>query len=108
MKIEIELPDWCEDCSFFLQAGIENVAFKLKGDKEWKIKTSRCHMCGYCCGRGKPDVCEYLYERGPDDWQCKWGINRPFSCCATRNTNRPVGCTERFNDETQISTDVEK
>ena len=96
MKLELEIPDWAGDMEMYIFSSIELVAFKPAG-KNWHVKTGRCHQCGKCCGLGKPDLCEHLYERAPGDWQCNYGIMRPFACCAC-NLPIPEGCTEKLEE----------
>ena len=69
MKIELELPDWVEERSINILAGIELVAKKYPG-QPWQVKTSRCISCGKCCIRiekyedGTRGPCEHLKEDG--------------------------------------------
>ncbi len=90
MKIELDIPDWCEDSYLCLMKGIELVAFKYPNEK-WMVKTVRCNKCGKCCmfPEGKevsepPFIidgkCEYLVNIGKE-WWCKLGSGRPWSCC---------------------------
>lgn len=106
MKIELELPDWCDERAIYIMAGIELAAYKIP-DQDWKLKISRCNMCGKCCmklGKRHPfptvdGTCIYL-EREPGSrsmWRCKLGMSRPFGCCVGTPRNMPE-CTERYED----------
>ena len=88
MKIEIDLPDWCEERNIRVMAGIEQVAYKLAGDAKIHVKTERCSRCGSCCKDLKhwifktiDGVCEHLKEDG-DKTVCGLGVMRPYGCSA--------------------------
>ena len=100
MKIELEIPDDIvedfKERSLYLFAGMEMVAKKYRGDKEWSIKTKRCSQCGKCCQYLKKEHifpvvdgrCVYLTQ--PEGYGglyfCGLGVNRPFNC-AISDTN---------------------
>lgn len=87
MKIEIEIPDWCEERHIFILAGIEMAAYKLVDDDQWHVKKSRCNMCGECCKTFKKPfvfevhdgVCEHLLSNNT----CGLGGHRPWVCCTS-------------------------
>ena len=104
MKIELDLPDWVDTKHIYVMAGIELVAYK-HWKKPWKIKTSRCNMCGKCCESFPKNaskvpyppningVCVYLKKDG-DKKYCSLGINRPFKCCVVPSPKGIPECTE--------------
>lgn len=105
MKIELELPDWCEERNIYIMAGIELAAYR-DADGKWHVKTGRCNMCGQCCTNFKvvyrktfPPIvnlhCLYL-ERIGNDFRCALGINRPFKCSVAPVPKHIPDCTERF------------
>jgi len=85
MKIEIEIPDWCDERNIYVLAGIELAAYKDFNEDVFHIKTSRCIQCGKCCRdlRGKQyplkenKDCLHLDEFG----KCSLGATRPLPCC---------------------------
>jgi hypothetical protein len=86
MKLELELPDWCNERHIYVLAGIELVAFKQYG-KDWtRIKTVRCNECGECCKDiktmpcGADGYCIYSEQQG-EVRVCSLGVKRPFVCC---------------------------
>lgn len=104
MKIELELPDWAEERSIYVMAGIELVAYRLDITLPWQVKTGRCNMCGKCCtglkSHSQPLVdgrCVHLAKEPGNNprYECSRRLNRPFGCCigVPHNTN---GCTESF------------
>lgn len=103
MKIEIDIPDWVEEKHLYLFAGIELVAYKYLNE-DWKIKTSRCNMCGKCCENLKNDTayppvinnkCIHLINDG-NKKTCGLAINRPFRCGMPQIQIKD-GCSEKFN-----------
>lgn len=76
MKIELELPDWVDERTLRIFAGIESVATKDIGGT-WQVKESRCNLCGTCCG----DCKELIYSEGDKGYMCNSGWDRPFGCC---------------------------
>lgn len=102
MKIELELPEWTEERTIRVMAGIELVAYKLPQGK-WQMKVSQCNMCGKCCMTPKipyPLVdgkCIHLKKRpgNNDRWECFLRIQRPFGCCVGIPQNIPE-CTEKY------------
>jgi len=103
-KITLEVPDWVEGKHLYLMAGIELVAYKyLK--QPWKIKTSRCNMCGKCCMNFKNDSkeikngrCIYLKQNGKK-YVCSLGVSRPWRCSVAAMPKNIPGCTEKFKDQ---------
>ncbi len=95
MKIELDLPDWCDDKSYlYLMKGVEVVAYKWP-KQAWKVKTGRCNKCGKCCPPNqKKSRCEHLKQIGPEYW-CSLGADRPWSCCVFIGTE-VEGCTEGY------------
>ena len=91
MRIEIDIPDWCDERHIRVFAGIEEVARRLTGKQHWEIKVSRCTQCGECCKRalegwakGMKMVdgvrwCEHLIYYA-NEYRCDYLIDRPFSC----------------------------
>ena len=89
MRVELDLPDWCDERHIRVFAGIEEVARKVHR-KRWEIKTARCNKCGICCMNvkdnwrfgidSKTGWCKNLSYDGHDIYLC--GIDRPFTCCA--------------------------
>ena len=88
MKIEVTIPDWATERHLYILAGIELVAFKHV-DKDWKVKISRCSMCGKCCEKLG---CEHLNNNK----ECDYNTARPWSCCI--GVSNIEGCTEEFID----------
>lgn len=98
MKINIELPEWCDTRHIYIMAGIELAAVRIYGENRWKIKTVRCNQCGKCCEYSKytpsfdsikgycPDM-EILGE----ERRCSLSINRPFACCTGDPMTIPDG-----------------
>ena len=91
MKIELEIPDWTETNHIYILAGQELVAYKYKGE-EWKIKKSRCNLCGKCC-ESFPKVrkderepksingrCVHLEDKNDGTKMCSLSIRRPYIC----------------------------
>jgi len=107
MKINMEIPDWCNEFSMYIMHGIELVAYKHPWEKAWKVKTGRCHQCGGCCtgfgevSPGWPEVkdgtCIMLIPDGSKR-VCFLGSGRPFSCSVVRQPKNVEGCTERFEE----------
>lgn len=91
MKINLEIPDWVDGKHLYIMAGIELVAYRFL-DGKWRVKTSRCSMCGKCCKRLN---CEHLKMDG-DKYICDHGLARPFSCCV--GIVQPEGCTEKYDN----------
>jgi len=103
MRIELELPDWVVEGPLYVLAGIELAAYRGI-NKEWKIKTERCHSCGTCCksfNSAKPSnsfppttkgVCNYLKDN-----KCSFGFHRPFSCCISIGTSMYGECAEKYD-----------
>lgn len=92
MKIEIDLPDYCDDGSAIrIFKGIELVAKKFQ-NKPWQIKIVRCNLCGKCCTlsvagtKGLDSATGFCKElisgNKPGEKICALGSARPFSCCA--------------------------
>ena len=105
MEIKINLPNWTEERTIYIMAGIELVAYKVRG-KGWKVKIERCNMCGDCCTKVKghpfPTIdgkCIYLQkEPGKNQmWRCSLGIRRPFGCCVAVSQDN-LRCTEKYED----------
>ncbi len=100
MKIQLEIPDDAvEDFaerSLYVFAGIDLVAYKYRGEKNWTVKVQRCLQCGTCCQNLKKEHlfpvvdgrCTYLIQpQGYGGlWFCGLGTSRPFSC-AISNVN---------------------
>lgn len=94
MKITLEIPDdVVEDFverNLYVFAGIDLVAHKYRGKKNWTVKIQRCSQCGTCCKNLKKEhpfpvvdgKCIYLTQPGGYGglWFCSLGINRPFGC----------------------------
>jgi len=101
-----DLPEWTEERHLYVMAGLELVAYKRQGE-EWKVKTSRCSMCGTCCENigkypgteffpiNKDGSCGHLKSDG-NKRVCGLGLSRPFSCSVGLGLNRHKGSTERF------------
>jgi len=53
MKITLKIPDdIVEDFAernLYVFAGIDLVAHKYRGEKNWTVKIQRCSQCGTCC-----------------------------------------------------------
>ena len=93
MKIELDLPDWCDERHIRVLAGIECVAYKRSGEDKFLIKTARCNQCGKCC---KNLYERWMYydpvmgctklERSPgkeEKYTCTLGNKRPLGCCSS-------------------------
>ncbi len=104
MKIEVEIPDWTEERTIYIMAGIELVAYREPG-KKWKIKAGRCNLCGKCCmnlGKRHPfpvidGRCIYLIRESKTTYECGLRISRPFGCCVGIPQNMPE-CTEIYKE----------
>lgn len=96
MKIELEVPDWCEGGYLYVMKGVELVAYKWPKDP-WRIKIGRCSKCGKCCMIGSPKrQCEHLKLRGTE-MICSLGSERPWSCSIHHPDGKKIpDCTERF------------
>jgi hypothetical protein len=90
MKIELELPEWCDERHIYILAGIEMAAFKLYGEQNFRVKTGRCSQCGQCCERvpfnfyfeaKENGDCQHLLRHSPKHTECGLRIGRPISCC---------------------------
>jgi len=100
MKIQLEIPDnIVEDFAertLYVFAGIDLIARKYRGEKNWTVKIQRCSQCGDCCWNLKKEFplpvvdgrCVYLTqpEGYGGKWFCSLGISRPFGC-AIADTN---------------------
>ena len=105
MRIEIELPDWTEERTIYIMAGIELVGYKLPQGR-WQLKTGRCNMCGKCCMNLKKHAfplvngtCIHLQKEPGNNprYGCSQRINRPFGCCIGVPKNMSE-CTEKFEE----------
>lgn len=105
MKIELDLPDWCDERAIRVMAGIEMVAYKIPFEN-WMIKTGRCNMCGKCCMNltNHPfplidGICVHLKKRPGDnpEYECGLRIHRPFGCCVGIPTNISE-CTIKYEE----------
>jgi len=103
-----DLPEWTGERDLYVMAGLELVAYKHQGDV-WKVKTSRCSMCGTCCENigkypgteffpiNKDGSCGHLKNDGYKR-VCGLGVSRPFSCSIGLGLNSYSGSTERFEE----------
>ena len=48
-KFTIELPEWTEERTLRLHAGVELAAEKYPWEEYWRVKDKRCTRCGECC-----------------------------------------------------------
>ena len=103
MKIELDLPEWVEERTIYVMAGVELVAYKLPQGK-WQLKIGRCSICGKCCMNLKKHIfplidgrCIYLQKEPGDNprYECGLRIHRPFACCIGIPRNMPE-CSEKF------------
>jgi hypothetical protein len=110
MKINIEIPDWCDERNIYVMAGIELAAYKDFNEDKFHIKTSRCNQCGKCCvnlpkGQYPLDEngdCIQLDKRYDDIKPCKLGAMRPFPCCEGDPVKGQWGkdfCSIRYDGE---------
>lgn len=92
MKINIEIPDWVKDeqRGIYIMAGSELVASKMPWEDFWKVKVSRCNMCGKCC-----KDCRYLNKDNMCNLKAFGQYSRPFDCCIAEPRSVP-GCTSRM------------
>ena len=90
MKIEITLPDWCDERDIVVLAGIELAAYKLATQNNFNIKQVRCNFCGECCKGHKPNslpfinwegTCIHLIADG-EKQICGLGEYRSYACCS--------------------------
>jgi len=106
-KITIELPRWAKDRNIYVLAGIELLAYRLRGGK-LMIKVSRCSKCGKCCMNLKPirkifppivdGKCVFLTKQGPE-YICGLGVMRPHSCnIGVPSKDKIPECTEVFEE----------
>ena len=105
MKIEIEIPDWCEEKNLYILAGVDLVAYRHNPNEKWMISDSRCSLCGKCC-TGLPlnwpfptinGECINLEKERAGRRLCTLGVFRPHRCGTSpdglfKNNN----CTVRF------------
>lgn len=87
MKIIIKIPEWAENGKLILLSGMELVAYKNPNQNFFKIKETKCNLCGKCC-MNNPQTPFGNYENG---W-CKKlkKINNKYECIA--GTNKPYKC----------------
>jgi hypothetical protein len=87
MRVEIDLPDWCNERHIYVIAGTELAAYKEAQEGVFHVKTSRCNNCGLCC-MGLPEghvptdgegTCLYLARDGVKKI-CSLGATRPWPC----------------------------
>jgi hypothetical protein len=88
MKIELDIPDWCEKENLYLIHRNELIAFKVVG-RDWEVKKIRCNKCGRCCmvhpKKGayfplKEDgSCIHLVKDGKF-FICCLGMEKPLAC----------------------------
>lgn len=106
MKIEIDLPEWCNSRHLFILAGIELVAYKIQGDTTWKVKSGQCNFCGKCCETSsyypfptaEDGSCSMLEMIGTEK-VCKLGSDRPTGCSVgVLNTKNDSYCTISYVD----------
>jgi len=106
MKLEITLPDWCDERDIFVLAGIELAAYKHANESTFKVKENRCVQCGECCTGHKPNImpcidwtgtCIHLVPDGPGRRICSLGPYRGYNCCTgeprkdrRKETNCPI------------------
>lgn len=88
MKIEIEIPDWCNSENLYLISRNELIAKKLVNE-EWRIKIVRCNQCGRCCEIHPKEGAYYpLKEDGScinlildgENKICKLGMEKSLAC----------------------------
>lgn len=101
MKLEIDLPDWCDERHLYFFAGQECFAYRLYPENILYLKTERCSVCGNCC-RGQnpilPNIgpsgsCIYLGAAGVDN-ECGLNVgDKPFRCCIDVHKPKTPGCT---------------
>ena len=105
MRIEIDLPDWCDERHIYIMAGIEMVAYKLAHEDKLMVKSVRCAKCGRCCqnlSRRRNDVdqngdCLELIPDGPGYFVCGKGVERPFGCSVgMQRKGRIEGCSVEY------------
>ena len=100
MKIQIEIPDWAKTRAIRIMAGIEQVAYKLPWEENWKIKVSRCSGCGACCRKLNCD--KLIKEPGDNElYRCKDGTERPFLCCVSEPTTIDK-CTSKYKEVKEL------
>ncbi|MBA7657492.1 hypothetical protein ES703_65430 [subsurface metagenome] len=114
MKITLKIPDdIVEDFAernLYVFAGIDLVAHKYRGEKNWTVKIQRCSQCGTCCQNLKEEHpfplvdgrCIYLTQ--PEGygglWFCSLGINRPFGCAIANNN--ATYCSVKYEYENKV------
>ena len=82
VKIEITLPDWCDERDIVIMAGIEQVAYKHATESTFKIKQTRCNKCGECCKgfHTESGYCDHIVLDG-NLKICGLGTDRSYACC---------------------------
>ena len=90
MKVELTLPDWCDERDIVILAGIELAAYKHPSESVFKVKETRCNYCGECCLGQKPESLPFIDKEGncihlTQDGEkkiCGIGVYRSYACCA--------------------------
>lgn len=109
MKINLTIPEWCDERHVFILAGYtELAAYKYFGEP-WRVKSGRCSQCGECCEgfrevTGSPDTrilvvngkCSCLGQDGPTKRPCVLGSAAPICCICSPCLKAIAGCTETF------------
>jgi hypothetical protein len=89
MRVEIDLPDWCDERHIRIFAGIELAAQKLAQNDFFQVKDVRCNQCGKCCMNLKPDKhiypvingrCIHLKEVANGKFDCRIALYRSRTC----------------------------
>jgi MinD superfamily P-loop ATPase len=99
MKVTLELPDWVEESRLMILAGVELVATKVPWENFWKVKNTRCDLCGQCCmtkpynpwGVDEEGKCLMLRRQTDGTWECSAGLLKPYQCLKDPN-DEPECC----------------
>jgi hypothetical protein len=88
----------------WLLAGIEPIAVYRQSTGKMSIKTGRCNMCGLCCQNADPfgdgpGPCRYLEQQSRDQWICRLGSQRPYSCCVADGHGQGIAeCSVEYTE----------
>ena len=103
MKLTIDVPEWAQERSIVILAGMELLAIK-RPEQPLQVKVIRCNRCGKCCmdvGDSpliKADTyggCPFLEIESPGVYKCGAGFDKPYSCLMDPNKkNVPECCIE--------------
>ena len=97
MRLNFELPAWCDEKHIYVIAGKELIAYQeaivkhedgqhVVSYSPLKVKTERCNGCGQCC-----KDCVFVRSDG-----CPFGEQIPLKCAVSDCSKGFDKCSERF------------